>query len=154
PEPQKRTERERKENAVVTANTGHLIDPRPTRDHPVPTLRSIQPAHRFAGGAAGLMKAAVLLHRVREVGPKRWIRGLIVDQLRLEGKRDAATKFKQALGGLVHTCLAQLRGIEAVGGQELPHQRLNLFRLVSFDGRPVERSRRHAPNASAGATAI
>ena len=134
-----------------------LIDPRPTLDHPSPALRSIQPAHRPAGGAAGLVEAAVLLHRVGQVGAKRRILRLVVDQFRLEGKRDVAGKLAKALRNALHSRRAQLRGIEPVGRQKLLHQRVKLPRLVRFNGRTVRqygRGRRHAPNASAGATSI
>src|SRR5947209_4558678 len=61
PKTEKGTERKRKEDTVVPANTGRAIDPGPTLDHPVPALRGIQPPHRLARGAAGLMEAAVFL---------------------------------------------------------------------------------------------
>ena len=97
PESQKGTKREWKEDAVAAADARRLIDPRPTVDHPSPTLRSIQPAHRPAGGAAGLVEAGVTLQRVGQVGCQTADLRLIVDNLRLESERDVAGEFCEGL---------------------------------------------------------
>src|SRR5207248_4436240 len=96
PESQKRTERKRKKDTVVAANPSRLIDPGPTPDHPVPAFPSVEPPHRFARGAAGLVEAIIILHRIGQVGAKWRIPGLIVDQFGLAGKRYGAAKIAQA----------------------------------------------------------
>src|SRR5207249_11272977 len=78
PEADEGTERKGKEHAVGGRGAGSAQNLSPTRDHPTPTFRRVEPAQRRARGAAGPMQARVALERKGQVRSVRRPGALVV----------------------------------------------------------------------------
>ena len=67
PETQERAKRKRKEEVINGGHPGGTIDLAPVVQQPGPAFVRVEPAHRLAGAAAGLMAPGVALQRESEV---------------------------------------------------------------------------------------
>ena len=125
PEPDEEPEREREEHAVLWSEAGTAQDEAPAARPPVPRLLRIEPAQRRAGRAGGLVDPHVALERKRQVGSEGRMRGLVGDELILDGEWQPREVVPSAeVGGRVEPSAPPLLREEPVGGMRGARQRL------------------------------
>src|SRR5438128_12088354 len=110
-------------NPVGWLHAGDPEDFDPTFQHPIPTLRSVEPAQRRTAGAAGLVVARVTFSRIGQVRSEGWIYPLILHELGFGGEGKARGKIAQARDIEGNSRGVELSGIKPVAGKELCHQR-------------------------------
>ncbi len=121
PKADERAKGKGEEDRVSRTHTGHAQNLLPIAEHPLPTLRGVQPAQWSTGGSAGLVVADVSFEWIRQVGPEKRRRALILNNLGFRGEWNRTGELLQRGDPPRSLCGIELVRIKLIGRkQRLP----------------------------------